>query len=184
MNDMELDELLNVWQAPPAPRSLRQGLRAHFPGKAQRRFAAPIRWALATALAMTVLVIGLQRVHADVSDLPVVGFASRMYHNVVLTFEIWQVRSLVTQIRNSNPKVYVDGQPAGPLLYGPAATMEVDVPGVGVYRITPMRGLKGWTIAGEIQGNAIVFQVERRQVRIECQSSLPTTALYIRRAAR
>ena len=184
MNDIELDELLNAWEAPPVPRSLREGLRARFRRRAPRSFAAPLRWGLATALAMTVLVIGLQQIRADVEDMPAVGLVSRLYHNVVLTFQIWQVRSVITQIRNSNPKVYVDGQLAGPLRYGHAATMEEDVPGAGVYVITPFRGLKGWAIAGEIHGNAIEFQVEGKQVRIECQSPLPNTGLSIRRAAR
>ncbi len=47
MTDTELDELLDTWQAPVPPRSLRAGLDASFPARKPRRvFGGPLRWAI------------------------------------------------------------------------------------------------------------------------------------------
>jgi hypothetical protein len=84
------------------------------------------------------------------------------------------------QIRESQPKVYVNGQLVAPLQYGPAARMDVHVLGEGVFSITsyPMGshradgGLTGWVEAGRIHGNVIEFQAGGKQVRIECDKPI------------
>ena len=86
----------------------------------------------------------------------------------------------MAQIRQSEPKVYVDGQLVAPLVYGPGASMNVKVPEDGVYVITsyPMPshradgGLTGWAEAGRMHGNVIEFQAGCKQVRIECNKPI------------
>ena len=51
MNDRELDEMLNTWEAPAAPPSLRAGLRMKFPARHTRTVAGvPLKWILALAI--------------------------------------------------------------------------------------------------------------------------------------
>ncbi len=57
MNDRELDELLDKWSAPEAPKSLRAGVRAGFGARRERR---PMRWwgkGLIAAAAVVVLFV-------------------------------------------------------------------------------------------------------------------------------
>lgn len=61
MNDTELDELLNTWQAPAVPVSLREGLRQRLAVEARpvrRSFGVRLRWAAAFALAAGTLAVG------------------------------------------------------------------------------------------------------------------------------
>jgi hypothetical protein len=59
MNETELDQLLNKWQAPePAP-ALRRQLRAAFPADPRRRlFGVPVRWIVAFAASAGAVAIG------------------------------------------------------------------------------------------------------------------------------
>ena len=74
----------------------------------------------------------------------------------------------------------MDGLLVAPLEYGPAASMNVQVPEDGVYVITsyPMPshrvdgGLTGWVEAGHIHGNVIEFQAGSKQVRVECNKPI------------
>ena len=81
-------------------------------------------------------------------------------------------------MRQSDPKVYVDEQLVSPPSYGPAAKINVLVPGEGVYSIISVPGLAGWVENGRIHGSVIEFKAGNKQVRIECnkpiaQSDLP-----------
>ncbi|HTX38807.1 MAG TPA: hypothetical protein VME43_27460 [Bryobacteraceae bacterium] len=51
MNDTELDQLLDLWQAPAPPPSLRRGLVDSFPAAPRRLFGVPVRWLAACAAA-------------------------------------------------------------------------------------------------------------------------------------
>jgi len=54
MNDVELDQLLDTWEAPAPPPSLRRGLVAAFPVKRWKVFGIPLRWIVAGAAAAVV----------------------------------------------------------------------------------------------------------------------------------
>jgi hypothetical protein len=180
MNDIELDRLLDTWSAPAPPPSLREGLRARFPRVEHRRFAYPLRWALAIGVISATLVIGMERSRESQLGYQVVRVVNRLYENFMEGLEAWRATLLVAQIRQSEPKVYVDGQLVAPLEYGHAASMNVNVPGEGLYSIItyPMPGhradggLTGWVEAGNVRGNVIEFQAGGKQVRIECNQPI------------
>lgn len=180
MNDTELDQLLDTWETPAPSSSLRQGLRARFPRPERPRFARPLGWVLVTAVASVTLAIGLGQSGENPWDFRIVRFVNHLYQDSLEGLEAWQAPGRVARIRQSEPKVYVDGQLVAPLKYGPAATMDVQVPGDGVYAITsyPMPryradgGLTGWVDAGHIHGNVIEFQAGSKLVRIECNKPI------------
>ncbi len=59
MNDKELDQLLDKWDAPEAAPSLRRRLRAAFPADARRRlWGVPVRWIVAFAVSAGVVAVG------------------------------------------------------------------------------------------------------------------------------
>jgi hypothetical protein len=180
MNDTELDRLLDIWEAPSPPPSLREGLRARFPRAERRRFIRPLRWVLAIAVASATLAIGMEESGENFWDFRVVRVLNRLYEGFMEGFEVRMAAGIVARIRQSEPKVYVEGQLVAPLEYGRAATMDVQVPGDGVYSIIsyPMPGhradggLSGWIEAGHIYRNVIEFQVGGKQVRIECNKPI------------
>ena len=187
MNDTELDQLLDTWHAPAAPRSLRDGLRARFPPAERPGFVRPLRWALAIAfasiaLAVVTLAIGQAAQSVDsYGDLPVVRFVYRLYENFLQGREARRAERIVAKIRESEPKVYVDGRVISPLQFAPATTMDVLVPEEGVYSISLYRymGLRtadgrptGWVEAGHVHANMIEFQAGNKQVRIVCNQPI------------
>jgi hypothetical protein len=181
MNDTELDDLLNTWGPPALPPSLREGLRARFPRVERSRFARPLGWVLVTAVVSITLAIGMAKSGENPWQFRIVRFVNQLYEGFFLEgFEAWRASSIVAQIRQSEPRVYVSRQLAAPLKYGPAATMDVQVPGDGDYAITsyPMPshradgGLTGWVEAGHIHGNVIEFQAGSKRVHIECNKPI------------
>jgi len=180
MNDTELDRLLDTWEAPEPPPSLREGLRWRFPRAEQRRFAGPLGWVLVLAVASAVMAIGMEQSEANPWDFQLVRVLNRFYEGFMEAFEARRATNTVAQIRQSQPKVYVNGQLVAPLQYGPAATMDVQVPGEGLYSIIsyPMRSHRadgeptGWVEAGHIHGNVIEFQAGSKKVRIECNKPI------------
>jgi hypothetical protein len=119
------------------------------------------------------LAIGMEQSDDNPSDYRLVRVVYLLLENIRGGLEVRQASSVRNQVRESEPKVYVDGQLAAPLAYGPAATMVVQVPGEGVYSITSFRGpLTGWIEAGHIHGNLIEFQAGGKQVRIECNKTI------------
>jgi len=187
MNDTELDRLLDTWEAPAPPPSLREGVRGRFPRAEPRRSARPLGWALVFVVVFVVasaaLAIGMEQSDTNPWDFQLVGVLNRFYQNVMVAFEAHRATYIRDQIRQSQPKVYVDGQLVAPLQYGPAARMDIKVPGEGVYSIVsyPMHshqadgGLTGWVEAGRIHGNVIEFQAGSKQVRIECDKPIVDT---------
>jgi hypothetical protein len=175
MNDTELDRLLNTWEAPVPSRRLREGLRARFPRAERRRFARPLGWVLAIAVASVTLAVGMEQSGANPWDFRLVRILNRFYQGWMESFEPRMARSIVAEIRQSEPKVYVDGQLGATLEYDHAATMNVQVPGDGVYSIISISirgGLTGWVEAGRIHGNVVEFQAGGRQIRIECNKAI------------
>jgi hypothetical protein len=173
MNDAELDRLLDTWKVPPPPASLRAGLKARFPRAEPRRFARPLRWILVLVTASATLAVGFEKRTSDLWDSGLVRVLSQLSEGVIESFAVWRASALVNQIRESEPKVYVNGQLVAPLRYGHGASMDVQVPGEGVYSIiTYPAGLSGWVEAGRIHGSMIEFQAGSKQVRIECNKPI------------
>ncbi len=180
MNDTDLNRLLDTWQSPTPPRSLRIGLQARFPRAERQRFGWPPRWVLVAITALVLLTIGIQRSAANPGDFQLPRFLNHIYESLLQGFEIHRATGIVAQIRQSDPKVFVEGQMVEPLQYGPAATMDVQVPGEGVYSIIsyPMPahradgGPTGWVQAGSIHENKIEFQAGSKWVRIECNKRI------------
>lgn len=182
MNDNELNRLLDLWEAPRPRRSLRDGLRARFPRTDRLGFARPLRWALATLLASIALAgalaggVAIARSSDNLSDLPFVRTLNDLYGSFLGALQAARAKSIATRVAESDPKVFVDGRLVGPLEFGPAATINVQIPGEGVYSITshPVADRTaegrptGWVEAGHILGNVIEFRAGGKQVRIEC----------------
>jgi hypothetical protein len=132
-------------------------------------------------LASFALIAALAQTSDSYRDFPLVGILSRLYENFREGREAGRAASITARIRQSDPRVYVDGQLVAPLQYGPAATMDVQVPGEGVYSLTPYRfmqrqaadgRLTGWVEAGYMHDNAIEFEAGVKQVRIECNKPI------------
>lgn len=183
MNETELDQLLDTWAAPTPPSSLREGLRERFPRVERRRFLCPLGWALAVVVALVTLSIGMGQSSEGGWDSRLVNVLNQLYENFLDGIKAWQSISMVRQVRESDPKVYVDGLVAAPLDYGPGASMKVQVPGDGVYIIMtyPMPRYRadgvptGWVEAGHIHANAIEFEAGSKRVRIECGKPIVTS---------
>ena len=79
---------------------------------------------------------------------------------------------IVDQIRNSEPKVYINGKLGQPVEFMQATRMDVNVPGEGVFSVMLIAGIKGFTEAGTIHDNVIEFQAGSKQVRIECNGQV------------
>jgi hypothetical protein len=180
MNDTELDLLLDTWEAPLTPASLREGLQTRFPRPERRINFRRLRWGLGLAVASVTLTFAV----AQTGNVEWVRPLSQMIDNLRDTLEAWRTGGLVARIRESEPKVYVDGQLAAPLKFRRAKTMEVEVPGEGVYSIfLYYRKPDGWIEAGRVHGNAIEFQVGSKRVRIECNGAITDSELpvFVRR---
>ncbi len=186
MNDTELDRLLDLWEAPASPHSLREDLRARFPSAESLGFVRSLRWAFATIAASVALAIALAGAVAvalsndTLADLPVIRSLNELYQNFVEARQAARANEIATRVAESDPKVFIDGQPAAPPQFGPAATIDVQIPGDGVYSITmfPISERTaddhptGWIEAGRLSGNVIEFQAGGKHVRIECNKPI------------
>jgi hypothetical protein len=172
MNDKELDQLLDSWEAPPPPRSLREGVRERFPRAERRRIAHPLRWVIVAGVASVALALGMEQTGASPWDFRVGQAFTGVYEHIRHMVDIHHASYTVGIVRNSQPKVYVNGQLAGSLQFKHATRIDVDVPGEGVFSVVLVPGLEGFTEAGTIHGNVIEFQAGSKQVRIECNSQL------------
>lgn len=179
MNDMELDRLLDTWKAPAPARSLRNSLRGQFP-RAERLVARPRFWALVALAGSLVLAVSIAQSSPPPSGLEFDGsFKYRIYriYDLLRGGEAARAARIVAKMRESEPKVYVDGQAAASLEYGPAATVNVQVPGQGLYALTFFANMRttnavgrptGWIQAGHAHENVVQFDAGGRRVRIEC----------------
>ena len=173
MNETELDQLLNTWEAPMPPRTLRSNLRDRFPRAERRWFGRPLRWVLVGVVACATLAVGMEQSSGssslDFLFMPI----RRLVTGVIEGIAIRQAAAIRNQIRDADPKVFVDGQPAGSITYKGGATMWIEVPGDGTFVIAmypPHQG--GWVEAGRLHDRVLEFQAGSKQVRIECNKSV------------
>jgi hypothetical protein len=192
MNDADLDRLLACWEAPAAPTSLRNRVRGRQRPEPVVR-SRTLKWGLALVATSVVLTAAIgQTQKADA------GVLSGMFHRarsvwfefVLQPREVHRADALVARIRESNPKVYVDGEPAGRPEFGPAASMTVRLPAgtytIMVYRYTQEENAAGqptgWREVGYIEGSRIEFDAGNHRVRIECSQPLTEVprAVFVR----
>lgn len=181
MNDTELDPLLETWSAPAPPESLRDGLRARLSRGARRASPRSLRWAFAVCLALLALGAALARNSENRWDLPIVQFLNEVYGKFIQGRQAQRAAGIAQAIRDSDPKMYVDGQLAAPPDYAHAVALDMQVPGDGEYSITFYSFVArqtadgrptGWVEAGRIHDNVIEFQAGARRVRIECNKQI------------
>jgi hypothetical protein len=174
MKDTELDRLLNTWEAPTPPPSMRQRLRARFPRAERPGFGRPMKWALVglCSLGLTIAIAQTGESHGDA----VMGHLNRLYEGLVMMVDSHRAVFVRDAIRESQPRVYVDGQPGATLEYRGGASLWVHVPGDGVYGAIFVRYVDHFSPgrefpldeAGRVHDNVVEFQAAGKQFRIEC----------------
>jgi hypothetical protein len=184
MNDTELDRLLNTWKVPEPAQSLRDGLGARLSRGERHSFARRLRWTLVLASISAALAVAMAESTAGNWDLALGRILGRLYEEFVKGQEASRTEEIVAKIRQSQPRVYVDGELAAPLEYGHAASLVIQVPGEGVYSVLFYRYIDqrtadgrptGWIEAGYIRRNMIEIRVGSRRVRIECNQAITDT---------
>jgi hypothetical protein len=168
MTDNELDQLLNRWRAPAASSGLRERVLERFPQCERRSFWRPLRWALPIAAALCMIALGTAQSGHPLENLAngVQGLIAGVHQFVG---SHWAAHVL-SAVRNSHPKVYVDGQLLSETEYGGrGATMWVQVPGEGKYVIALHSALMGGLAlpAGRFRGRDLEFHAGGRVVRME-----------------
>ena len=168
MNDIELDRLLDAWETPAPSPALRVSLRDQFPRRTFRSFGRPLRWVLAIAVASTTLAIATEQTNGNALRFflaHIEEFLLRLRFNL----ELRQSHAILLRIRDSNPKVFVDGQPAPPPEVN-GRYLSVHVRGDGIYWVMPAHApeLRGWIWNGSVHENVLEFEAGARHVRIEC----------------
>lgn len=103
MNDTDLDRLLDTWESPAPPQSLRASLRDRFPRGERRRFGRPLRWALAIVVASATLAVATERSGSSSLDFLVSRFR-RVYHGFVLSIELRESAAIMVRLKQSDPK--------------------------------------------------------------------------------
>ena len=192
MNETELDRLLNSWESPAPPKSMRDRLRTRFPHVERNWLPRPLRWGLVTLFASAVLTVAVAQTSNSWGS-PIHDWFGAFHQGIALFVNSHRSLLLTTEIRQSQPKVYVDGQLAGPLNYGNGRAFRIQVPGGDVYAVMFFRvperfqesgHLPGpWVKAGLVHDNLIEFAAGTHQVRIECNTSLSWggNAVYVMR---
>jgi hypothetical protein len=187
MNEHELDQLLDSWEAPAPRPSLRERVRARFPRAERRSIVRPLGWALAIAGLSAALAVGMEQTGASPWNFQLGQLLEQLHNHLMEAVEVHRAAYTVGEIRGSDPKVYIDGQPGAAPQYGHSTRIEVEVPGEGIYAVSFHRGqLPGWS-EGRMRDNVIEFEAGSRHVRIECNRSIAGSAgqpVYVRRDTR
>lgn len=170
MNDQELDQLLNRWKAPEPPVGLRARILATYPRPELRNFGRRLRWGLAMAAALCLLAIGSAQ--SGGGTLENIGDGIVRLHNDSINWiqDLW-VGHIADRFRNSNPKVYVDGDLRADAEFGGSGIgVWLRLPGEGKYLVAlRRRAIEGAVPprAGLFDGHVLEFQAGAHLVRIE-----------------
>jgi hypothetical protein len=172
MNDTELDKILDTWQAPEAPRTLRHGVQAAFPKQPARRFGRPLRWVLAIGLASGVLALGMQA-PADGGSW---GFSLQGFHTHLQMFFDNVHRALGIQdvrVRLVNPKVEVNGKVVMELESALTAQLvRLPVPGQGRYALS-LYPIEGWQPIATAAGRDTVIDFDDGGAHVKISQDSP-----------
>uniref|UniRef100_Q01Y80 Uncharacterized protein n=1 Tax=Solibacter usitatus (strain Ellin6076) TaxID=234267 RepID=Q01Y80_SOLUE len=170
MNDHELDQALNRWKAPEPSRGFRSRVLARFPTRERPNFSRLLRWALAMAAVLCMLAIGAAQ--SGKGTLENLGDGLYQLHNNTINWigDMW-VGHIMAAFRNSNPKIYVDGELRPDVEFGGSGVgVWFRLPGEGKYLVALRRTIIEGPVpprAGVFDGHALDFQAGGRHVRIE-----------------
>jgi hypothetical protein len=169
MNDQELDRVLNRWKTPEPSRGFRRRVLENYPRRERPNFGRLLRWSLAMAAVLCMLAIGAAQSGGALENL---GDGILRLHNNTINWigDLW-VGHITDAFRNSNPKIYVDGELRSDVEFGGRGiAVWLRIPGEGKYYVA-MRGtaIEGPRPprAGVFDGHALDFQLGGRHVRIE-----------------
>ena len=173
MNDRELDRLLDSWQAPAPPPSLRDKVRARFPRTERRAASRPWRWVLAAGVAFAMLTVAMGQSNDTSAGARIAQALAAFWDHIAEAFDAHRVAALTGQILSSEPHVLIDGN-AGPALERVhAASLVVTVPGDGQYWINFYpKPLQGWIQAGRIKETYLEFEAGSHHVVVACNRRL------------
>ena len=168
MTENELDQMLNRWRVPAASSGLRERVLERFPRRERRSFWRPLRWALPIAAALCMIALGTAQSGHPLENLA--NGVQGLIAGLEQFFGSHWAGHILSAVRNSHPKVYVDGQLLSETEYGGrGATMWVQVPGEAKYVIALHPALIGGFAvpAGRFRGRDLEFQAGGRVVRME-----------------
>jgi hypothetical protein len=137
----------------------------------------------ATAVAFAALAVAMGQSGDPSVGSRIAQACTELWDHLANVIEMHRVAALVSQIRESDPQVFVDGIPA-PALAHHGAAFDVQVPGDGVYSITFFhKVLPGWLQAGQIKETYIEFEAGAHHVVITCNRRLlmSDTPVMVRR---
>ena len=168
MNETELDQMLNRWKAPDPSPALRRRVLQHYPLRQPLRFRRPLAWAAAMAVLLAMLALGTEQAQHGALDNFSAG-VRQFTDSVGQWFDDMWIAHIVMAFRNSNPKVFVDGELRGDVLVGGShGGLWVQFPVEGRYWLTSRLGaFRGTWTAARFDGHALEFQSGARQVRVE-----------------
>jgi hypothetical protein len=146
-------------------------LRERFPRAERRWFGRPLRWVLVGVLACATLAVGQQGGYSN----PATWLFEKLrgaYEAFTFGFKAFDTSAVMVRMRQSQPRVYVDGQLQPPPDIWRGADVQIHVPGEGEYFVMLVDIGKGFVQAGRMHGNFLEFQAGSRHVRIECNRQL------------
>jgi hypothetical protein len=169
MTEKELDEMLDGWKAPAPSPALRARVLGSFPRRKSLGWWRPVRWA--TAMAAIVFMIAIGGAQTGNSTL---GNLGNGIHDITVGVEQWfdymWIAHIMLAFRNSNPKVYVDGELRTDAVFGSSGNAWLRLPGEGKYYIALTRGGFEGPVPpsnGHFDGHVLEFQQAGRSVRVE-----------------
>ncbi len=169
MNDSELEEMLNRWKAPAAPRGLRARVLANYPRRERPGLGRLLRWGFAMAAVAGMLALGAQGGGGVLENLGD-GIYRLHVDTVNWVHDAW-VGHIAHAFLHSHPKIYVDGELRSDVEVGGSGVgLWLRIPGEGKYLIGLRRTAFEGPVpprAGRFDGHALEFQAGGRTVRIE-----------------
>ena len=177
MNDRELDEALNQWQAPAPSTSLRARVIAGYPQRAPRNFGRLLRIGLAMAAVLCLLAVASAQMASgpgqgwDGTAASIAGGLNRMHMKAINRIHDLWAGHVADSFRNSNPKIFVDGDLRNDVeLGGSGAGLWVRIPGEGKYLVALRKSAFEGSVpprSGRFDGHVLQFQAGAQEVRIE-----------------
>jgi hypothetical protein len=168
MNENELDQMLDRWKSPLPSRGLRARVLNRYPRRERLWFGRPLRWAGAMALVLLMFALGTGLAQHGVLD-NFAGGVREFSDGVGQWFDDMWTGHIVMAFRNSQPKVYVDGElQTDAVVGGSRGGLWIQFPGEGRYLLAyRLGGFRGSSTPARFDGHTIDFQAGGRSVRVE-----------------
>jgi hypothetical protein len=170
MTDSELDQLLNRWRTPVPSSGLRARVLERFPRRERRGFTRPLQWAVATAVVLCMLAIGMaQSGHGTLENFA--AGVRDLSENVTQFFDQLWLGHILSAFSNSHLKIYVDGELQKDAVFGGGGVAwYLRTQGEGKYYLVLSPHMFEGPVppaAGRFDGHVLEFQAGGRAVRIE-----------------